>query len=102
MIQTIPINLPESIVEQFCQRYQIQKLSLFGSILRDDFSPESDIDCLVEFTPEHVPGLFCLSIMQDELSTIVARVVDLRTPNELSNYFRDRVLAEAMVIYDSN
>jgi uncharacterized protein len=75
MIQTIPINLPESIVEQFCQRYHIKNLSLFGSILRDDFSPDSDIDCLVEFTPEHVPGLFSLSIMQDELSEIDFNVI---------------------------
>ena len=70
--------------------------------MREDFTPESDIDILVEFKPEKIPSFFHLATMQDELSKILARVVDLRTPNELSGYFRDRVLAEAMIIYDSN
>jgi uncharacterized protein len=102
MMQTLPINLPNLIIQQFCQQYHIQKLSLFGSVLRDDFTAASDIDLLVEFTPANTPGLFCLATMQDELSQILERSVDLRTPNELSNYFRDRVLAEAMIIYDCN
>jgi uncharacterized protein len=101
-MKTLPINLPKPIVQQFCQRYHVRKLSLFGSVLREDFTPESDVDFLVEFDPENIPGLFCLATMQDELSQILDRVVDLRTPNELSNYFRDRVIAEAMTIYDSN
>jgi uncharacterized protein len=102
MMQTLPINLPKPIIQQFCQQYHVQKLSLFGSVLRSDFTVESDIDLLVEFSPANTPGLFCLATMQDELSKILDRAVDLRTPNELSNYFRDRVLAEAMTIYDSN
>ncbi len=102
MMQTLPINLPKLIIQQFCQQHHVQKLSLFGSVLRSDFTSESDIDLLVEFTPANTPGLFCLVTMQDELSKILDRAVDLRTPNELSNYFRDRVLAEAMTIYDSN
>ncbi len=101
-MQTLPINLPSPIIEQFCQRYHIKKLSLFGSVLREDFTAHSDVDLLVEFSPEKTPGLFCLATMQDELSKILDRVVDLRTPNELSNYFRDRLIAEAMTIYDSN
>ncbi len=99
---TLPINVPTLIVQQFCQRYHIQKLSLFGSVLREDFTAESDVDILVEFDPANVPGLFCLATMQDELSKVLQRLVDLRTPSELSSYFRDRVMAEAMTIYDSN
>jgi uncharacterized protein len=101
-MKILPINLPRPIVQAFCQRYHVRKLSLFGSVLREDFTPESDIDCLVEFDPENMPGLFCLTTMQDELSQILDRAVDLRTPSELSHYFRDRVIAEAMIIYDSN
>ncbi len=99
---TLPINVPTLIVQQFCQRYHIQKLSLFGSVLREDFTAESDVDILVEFDPANIPGLFCLATMQDELSKVLQRLVDLRTPSELSSYFRDRVMAEAMTIYDSN
>jgi hypothetical protein len=76
-------------------------LSLFGSVLRDDFGPESDIDVLVEFEPEHVPGLFRLAGMEFELADILGggRKVDMNTPRSLSRYFRDKVLAEAQVQY---
>ncbi|NEO10598.1 MAG: nucleotidyltransferase family protein [Moorea sp. SIO3I8] len=99
----LPIKIPKEEIEQFCQRHHIRKLSLFGSVLRDDFTPESDLDFLVEFEPGKTPGLFRLASMEIELSELVeGRKIDLRTPNELSIYFRDRVMAEAMVQYDSN
>ncbi|NEO17723.1 MULTISPECIES: nucleotidyltransferase family protein [unclassified Moorena] len=99
----LPIKIPKEEIEQFCQRHHIRKLSLFGSVLRDDFTPESDLDFLVEFEAGKTPGLFRLASMEIELSELVeGRKIDLRTPNELSIYFRDRVMAEAMVQYDSN
>lgn len=82
----------------FCRRNHIRRLALFGSVLRDDFRPESDIDVLVEFEPGHVPGLRFFALEQ-ELSRIFGRKVDLNTPGFLSPYFRGRVLAEAEVQY---
>lgn len=76
-------------------------LALFGSILREDFNPESNIDVLVRFDPEYVPGLFTLVRMENELSETLGWRVDLRTPEDLSRYFRERVLAEAVVQYAS-
>jgi uncharacterized protein len=92
------IEIPRERIAEFCRRHRIRKLSLFGSILRDDFRPESDIDVLVEFEPGATPGLAFFSF-QDELSTIFGRKVDLHTPGFLSKYFRDEVLAEAEVQY---
>ena len=84
----------------FCRRNHIRKLSLFGSVLRDDFGPESDIDVLVEFEAGHVPGFFRLFDMEEELSSLLGgRKVDLRTPEDLSRYFRDEVLAQSRVQY---
>lgn len=74
------------------------RLALFGSVLRDSFRPDSDVDVLVEFDPAHIPGLEFFS-MQEELSAILGRKVDLNTPKFLSPYFRDEVLAEAEVLY---
>ena len=82
----------------FCRRNHIRMLALFGSVLRDDFRPDSDVDVLVEFEPEHVPGLRFFAL-ERELSGILGRKVDLNTPNFLSPYFRGRVLAEAEVQY---
>jgi hypothetical protein len=98
---TLPINLSQEEIQQFCQRHSIRKLSLFGSVLRDDFTRESDIDVLVEFESGKIPGLAIIT-MQDELSNLINRQVDLRTAADLSRYFRDRVLAEAMVIYEQS
>jgi predicted nucleotidyltransferase len=99
--RTLPI--PKGEIARFCQRHYIRKLSLFGSVLRDDFTPESDIDFLVEFEPGKTPGYFKIVSMEMELSELLeGRKIDLRTPNELSVYFRDRVMAEAVVQYDSN
>lgn len=101
--KNLPIEIPKEEIEQFCQRHHIRKLSLFGSVLREDFTPESDVDFLVEFEPGKTPGYFKLVSMEMELSEILkGRKIDLRTPNELSIYFRDRVIAEAVVQYDSN
>ncbi len=85
----------------FCRRNHIIKLSLFGSVLRDDFGPDSDIDVLVEFEPGHTPGFFKLADMEDELFILFGRKVDLRTPQDLSRYFRDRVVKEAEVQYSA-
>lgn len=75
-------------------------MAFFGSVLRADFGPESDIDVLVEFEPAHVPGLFGIARMERELSTLFGgRKVDLRTPEDLSRYFREDVLKEAEVQY---
>ena len=100
-MNTLPIQISEMTIQQFCQQHQIRKLSLFGSVLRDDFSDRSDIDVLVEFLPGKTPGLAIVS-MADELSNILGRSVDLRTPGDLSRYFRDRVLQEAMLIYEQD
>ncbi len=102
-VPTLPIDISKDKIAEFCQQHHVRKLSLFGSVLRDDFRPESDIDFLVEFEPGKTPGYFKLVSMEMELSEMLkGRKIDLRTPNELSIYFRDRVMAEAMVQYDSH
>ncbi|NJN72954.1 MAG: nucleotidyltransferase family protein [Limnothrix sp. RL_2_0] len=101
-MQTVPISLTQPQIENFCEKYSVATLALFGSVLRDDFHADSDVDILVNFLPNQTPTFFTLSDMQDELTEIVGKTVDLRTPEELSPYFRERVLAEAMVIYDRN
>jgi uncharacterized protein len=94
------IKIPHANVAAFCQRHHIRKLALFGSVLRCDFRPESDIDVLVEFEPGHVPGLIRLAGMELELSELLGgRKVDMNTPMSLSPYFLDEVLAEAEVVY---
>ncbi len=94
------VNLPHQKITDFCKKNHIIRLSLFGSVLRDDFQMDSDIDFLVEFEPAKVPGLIRLCGMQRELSELLdGRKVDIRTPQELSKYFRDEVLAQAEVQY---
>ena len=94
------LDISSARIAEFCQRHSIQKLSLFGSILRDDFSPNSDIDVLVEFIPGTRVGLLFFAI-ERELSELFGRKVDLCTPGFLSKYFRDQVLSEAEVQYDA-
>lgn len=94
----IKIALPKEKIADFCRRHHIRKLAAFGSALREDFRPDSDLDVLVEFDPEHTPGL-AFSGMEQELSELLGRKVDLNTPQFLSPYFRDKVLAEAEVQY---
>ena len=94
------ITIPSEEIAEFCKKNHISKLSLFGSVLRDDFSSDSDIDFLVEFEVGKIPGLIGLSRMERELSEILSgRKVDLRTPQDLSKYFRQEVLARAEVQY---
>ena len=99
MERRLPIDLPKREIEKFCKKHHIKTLSLFGSALRDDFTPESDVDVLVEFEPWQAVGFFRLSGMEIELSTIMKRKVELRTPAELSRYFRQEVLDTAEVQY---
>ena len=95
---SINIQVPKAKIEDFCKRNHIKKLSLFGSVLRNDFRPDSDIDILVEFETQHAPG-FAFFTMQEELSEILNRKVDLHTPNFLSRYFRDEVISKAEIQY---
>ncbi len=92
------IEIPQDKIADFCRRNHIRKLSLFGSAVRDDFRPDSDVDVLVEFEPGHVPGLRFFS-MQVELSQILGRTVDLNTPQWLSPRFLDDVQREQVAIY---
>lgn len=99
--RALPVKIPQPQLEKFCAAYQIAKLSLFGSILRDDFTEASDIDFLVEFQKDYTPTFLALAQMEEELSDLLqGRRVDLRTPAELSPYFRERVMAEARVEYE--
>jgi predicted nucleotidyltransferase len=93
------VTLNQSQIADFCRRHHIRKLAFFGSVLRDDFRPDSDVDVLVEFEPGHTPGLAFFSI-EAELSNMLGRKVDLNTPQFLSRYFRDEVQAEAEVQYE--
>jgi predicted nucleotidyltransferase len=92
------VAFDQTKLADFCRRHHIRRLALFGSVLRDDFGPESDVDVLVEFEPGHVPGLAFFD-MEEELSDLLGRKVDLNTPGFLSPYFRDEVLEEAEVQY---
>jgi len=95
----LPIEFDENQLAAFCRRNEIRRLSVFGSALRDDFGPDSDVDILVEFADDAVVTLLDMSRMEIELSEMLGRQVDLRTPQELSRYFRDQVLATAVVQY---
>ncbi|UCC87797.1 MAG: nucleotidyltransferase family protein [Anaerolineales bacterium] len=98
-MQQDKLVIPKSRIVEFCRRHHIRQLALFGSVLREDFNPESDIDVLVEFEPGHVPGL-ALIRMQDELSALLGgRQVDLVTPKFLHPRIRDRVMAEMEIQY---
>ena len=95
---SVKIPIPREKIAEFCGRHHIRRLSLFGSVLRDDFGPDSDVDVLVEFETGHVPGLAFFG-MEAELSQILGRKVDLSTLQFLSRYFRDEVLNEAQEQY---
>ncbi len=98
MSYKIQIAIPHQEIADFCRRHHIRKLSLFGSVLRADFHPGSDVDILVEFEPGHVPGFIRLSQMEDELSQLLGGYrVDLVTAKFLNRRVRDRILAEAEV-----
>ena len=93
------IEISAAEITSFCRRNHIRKLAFFGSVLRNDFRPDSDVDVLVDFEPGHIPGFISLARMERELSDLMSRKVDLRTPEDLSRYFRDEVIAEAEVLY---
>jgi predicted nucleotidyltransferase len=96
----IKVDLSKEKIAEFCRRHHIRRLAVFGSALRDDFRPDSDLDVLVEFEPGHTPGLIGLAGMELEFSGFVGgRKVDINTPLCLSRYFRDEVLAEAEPLY---
>lgn len=100
MIHQAHIRFPGEPLREFCRRHHIRRLSLFGSVLRDDFGPDSDVDVLVEFEEGRAPGLIRLAGMELELSEMLGgRKVDMNTPRCLSRYFRDRVTQEAEVQY---
>ncbi len=92
------IEVPKQQIAEFCRRWHITRLAFFGSVLTDEFGPESDLDVLVEFEPGHVPGLDFVDA-EDELSEIIGRKVHLNTPQCLSRDFRDKVIAGAEVVY---
>ncbi|MBI5788390.1 MAG: nucleotidyltransferase domain-containing protein [Candidatus Schekmanbacteria bacterium] len=100
MNNTPNIQLSYATIAEFCRKNHILKFSLFGSVLSARFTPDSDVDVLVEFEPEHIPGLFSLAGMEVELSNILKREVELRTKEDLSRYFRDNVVSSAKVIYE--
>jgi len=98
-VTPLPIQPPAVEIAEFCRRHGIMRLSLFGSVLREGFSPTSDIDVLVEFLPGKAPGFIAFAGLQMELSRILGRAVDLRTPADLSSHFRDEVLREARPLH---
>ncbi len=94
------VEIHQEALAQFCRQNHIRKLALFGSVLRDDFGPESDVDVLVEFEAGHTPDFFRLYDMEEELGALFGgRKVDLRTPEDLSRYFRDEVIKQAQTQY---
>ena len=95
----VHIDISFQKVAEFCRQNHIHKLLLFGSILRGELRPESDIDLLAEFDADHIPGFISLAGMEIELSRILGHKVDLRTPEDLSRYFRQDVLGLAEVVY---
>ncbi len=94
------VTLPKDKIADFCKRHRIRRLAIFGSALREDFGPESDIDVLVEFEPDAKIGLIGFARVENRLTRLLGRKVDLNTPGFLSPYFRDEVLREAEVIYE--
>jgi len=100
MENRLRVNVPSEKLIDFCKKNHIHKLSFFGSVLTNQFRPDSDLDVLVEFEAGKGPGFFELSGMEMELSKLFGRRVDLRTPKELSRYFRDQVIANAQVQYE--
>lgn len=98
---TLPITVPRQELARFCRRNRIRRLAFFGSVLRDDFGPESDVDVLVEFEPGHRLG-FAFFALQDELSHLFGRPVDLNTKEDLSRYFRDEVARTAVPVYEES
>lgn len=98
-MRKILISIDKRKIEKFCRKYHIVYLALFGSVLTANFSKKSDVDILVKFEKKHIPHLFSFAGIESELSEIIGREVDLKTPNDLSPLFRDEVLAKAKTLY---
>ena len=96
---SLRLDLDRSVISAFCRRHHIRRLAVFGSALRDDFRPDSDVDLLVEFEPEHTPGLIRLGTMEEELGRALGRRAELVTAKSLSKHIRDRVLEAAERVY---
>jgi len=97
---TLQVVVDKARVAEFCRKHHVRRLALFGSVLGEGFGPQSDVDVLVEFEEGHVPGLIRLAGIERELSEVMGgRKVDLRTPQDLSRYFRQDVLERAEVVY---
>jgi predicted nucleotidyltransferase len=96
---SLPIEVDRDTIAGFCRRHGIVWLAFFGSVIHDDFGPDSDVDVLVQFDPTRIPGLLALAEMEFELADLLGRKADLRTPEDLSEYFRDKVVAEAVTQY---
>ena len=101
MAYSLEQNIPKKKLNEFCKRNHIRKLSIFGSAIRGELQADSDIDLLVEFDQDHTPGLFSIIKMEMELTEVLGRKVDLRTPEDLSQYFRDEVVQNARVQYQA-
>ncbi|MBL8136750.1 MAG: nucleotidyltransferase family protein [Acidobacteria bacterium] len=93
------VPVPTAAIADFCRKWQVTEFALFGSVLRDDFRPDSDVDVLVDFEPAHAVGLIGLAALQRELAALIRRNVDLRTPNDRSPCFRDDVMHSAREQY---
>jgi predicted nucleotidyltransferase len=93
------INFPEAELHELCRRYRVRRLSLFGSVLREDFSPESDVDALVEFEPNAAVGFLTLAQMARELSKLFGRPVDLVPRSGVKPAIREDVLRQELVLY---
>ncbi|MAS32457.1 MAG: nucleotidyltransferase [Anaerolineaceae bacterium] len=102
MIYQTSIPLPLEAIDDYCKRHPIKRLSLFGSVLRDDFSHQSDVDLLVEYVPGARITLLDMAQQEIDLGEIIGHKVDLRTPNELSKHFRQHILNTAVPIYERN
>jgi predicted nucleotidyltransferase len=101
MAYSIEQKIPKDKLIVFCKKNHIRKLSIFGSAIRGELQPDSDIDLLVEFEQDHTPGLFSIIKMEMELAEMLGRKVDLRTPEDLSQYFRDEVMQNAQIQYQA-
>jgi predicted nucleotidyltransferase len=93
------LTIEDSVLDSFAERWGIRRLALYGSVLREDFGPSSDIDMLVDFLPDRTPGLLQLAQMELELEAALGRQVELRTYEDLSPFFRDNVAATARPVY---
>jgi len=99
-MMTPQIDIDRAQLEKLCQKYGIRRLALFGSVIRDDFGDDSDVDILVEFLPDEKVGLSFFSL-QEDLSQLIGRRVDLSTPGFLSPRIREKVASEARPVYEA-